>query len=55
MLSGILGALIAGGRAPFEAAEAALWLHARAAERAGPGLIADDLVGELRHALAECL
>jgi hydroxyethylthiazole kinase-like uncharacterized protein yjeF len=40
---------------PFEAACAAVWLHKRAAELAGPALIADDLVGALPRALTECL
>ena len=35
----------AAGEAPFEAACAGVWLHGRAAELAGPGLIADDLIG----------
>jgi len=32
-----------------------VWLHGRAAERAGPGLIADDLLSHLPAALADCL
>jgi len=47
VLAGIAAAMRAGGLAPFEAACAAVWLHGRAAERAGPRLIADDLVGHL--------
>jgi NAD(P)H-hydrate repair Nnr-like enzyme with NAD(P)H-hydrate dehydratase domain len=35
----------------FEAACAAVWLHGRAAEIAGPGMIADDLVGAIPRAL----
>lgn len=44
VLAGIVAAMRARGLAPFEAACAGVWLHGRAAERAGPGLIADDLV-----------
>jgi hydroxyethylthiazole kinase-like uncharacterized protein yjeF len=47
VLTGIIAARLASGEAPFEAACAAVWLHARAAERAGPGLIADDLIASL--------
>ena len=54
VLAGIAGAMVARGLAPFEAAQAALWLHAEAARRAGPGLIADDLVQHLSAALAAC-
>ena len=44
VLAGIVAAMRAGGAGdPFEAACAGVWLHGRAAERAGPGLIADDL------------
>jgi NAD(P)H-hydrate repair Nnr-like enzyme with NAD(P)H-hydrate dehydratase domain len=39
----------------FAAACEAVWLHGKAAERAGPGLIADDLVAALPSVLAECL
>jgi len=44
VLSGVIGALIAGGVAPFEAAAAGAFLHGRAASL-GPalGLIASDL------------
>ncbi len=44
VLAGICGAMLARGLEPFEAAQAAVLLHHRAAERAGPGLIADDLI-----------
>jgi hydroxyethylthiazole kinase-like uncharacterized protein yjeF len=47
VLTGIIAARRASGEAPFEAACAGVWLHARAAERAGPGLIADDLIENL--------
>ncbi len=48
VLSGILGALLATGMDPFQAAGAAAWLHAEAAQH-GPraGLVASDLVGAL--------
>jgi ADP-dependent NAD(P)H-hydrate dehydratase / NAD(P)H-hydrate epimerase len=55
VLAGIVAAMRAAGRDPFEAACAAAWLHARAAGLAGPGLIADDLVKHLPAAVAECL
>jgi len=54
VLAGIVAAMRAGGREPLEAACAAAWLHARAAELAGPGLIADDLLTHLPAAVAEC-
>ncbi|HEV7659493.1 MAG TPA: NAD(P)H-hydrate dehydratase [Allosphingosinicella sp.] len=47
VLTGIIAARLASGEAPFEAACAGVWLHARAAARAGPGLIADDLIANL--------
>jgi hydroxyethylthiazole kinase-like uncharacterized protein yjeF len=55
VLAGIVAARLAAGLPPFEAACAGVWLHGRAAELAGPGLIADDLSRHLPAALAECL
>jgi hydroxyethylthiazole kinase-like uncharacterized protein yjeF len=54
----VLAGIIAGLRCrldPFDAACAGLWLHAEAARRAGPGLIADDLLGHVAPALERCL
>lgn len=55
VLAGIIGALIAQGMTPFDAAQAGLWLHAEAARRAGTMLIADDLIAHLPRAAAACL
>jgi hydroxyethylthiazole kinase-like uncharacterized protein yjeF len=55
VLAGVIGASRASGLDAFEAACAGVWLHGRAAELAGPGLIADDLLDHLASALAECL
>jgi NAD(P)H-hydrate epimerase len=54
VLSGVIGALLARGVAPVEAAAAGAWLHGRAASH-GPadGLVAGDLPDLLLHALAE--
>jgi hydroxyethylthiazole kinase-like uncharacterized protein yjeF len=54
VLAGIVAAMRAGGMEPFEAACAGVWLHARAAALAGPGLIADDLLEQLPAVLSEC-
>jgi hydroxyethylthiazole kinase-like uncharacterized protein yjeF len=51
VLSGIVAAMRARGLAAFEAASAAVWLHGRAAEIAGPQLIADDLADAIPTAL----
>jgi hydroxyethylthiazole kinase-like uncharacterized protein yjeF len=47
VLAGMIAALRARGLPAFEAASGAVWLHGRAAERAGPSMIADDLVAAL--------
>jgi hydroxyethylthiazole kinase-like uncharacterized protein yjeF len=45
VLAGFIGGLVAQGMESFEAACAAAWIHAEAAELHGPGLIAEDLPG----------
>lgn len=52
-LAGLIGGLLAQGMASFEAAAAGAWLHARAGEKLGPGLIAEDLEAELPSVLNE--
>jgi hydroxyethylthiazole kinase-like uncharacterized protein yjeF len=44
VLAGIIAAMRASGLEPFEAACTGVWRHGRAAEKAGPGMIADDLI-----------
>ncbi|MBB1490455.1 MULTISPECIES: NAD(P)H-hydrate dehydratase [unclassified Paracoccus (in: a-proteobacteria)] len=47
VLAGIITGLLARGFPPIEAAATGAWLHAAAARRFGPGLIADDLPDQL--------
>ncbi|QJU59723.1 NAD(P)H-hydrate dehydratase [Sphingomonas sp. AP4-R1] len=57
VLAGVCGAMLAQaawhGFDPLEAVGAAIWLHARAAELAGPAMIADDLLWSLKRAVAK--
>lgn len=53
VLGGIIAGLLAQGMPAFEAACAAVYLHGRAGERLGTGLIADDLPEALPGLLAE--
>jgi len=52
VLSGIIAAIRARGMNSFDAACAGVWLHGRAAEIAGPGLVADDLLAAIPETLA---
>jgi hydroxyethylthiazole kinase-like uncharacterized protein yjeF len=52
VLAGLAAALRARGLEPFDAACAAVWLHGRAAEMAGPQMIADDLAAVIARAIA---
>jgi len=52
VLSGIIAAMRARGMPAFEAACAGVWLHGRAAELAGPQMIADDLAAAIPRAIA---
>ena len=53
VLSGIIAGLLAQKMLAFEAAATGVWMHGRAAELFGPGLIAEDLPGLLPKVLAE--
>jgi ADP-dependent NAD(P)H-hydrate dehydratase / NAD(P)H-hydrate epimerase len=52
VLAGMVLGLLAQGMPAFAAAAAAAWLHADAASRVGPGLVAEDLIDYLPAALA---
>ena len=51
VLAGIIAAMRARGLEAFEAASAGVWLHGRAAEAAGPHIIADDLAAAIPSVL----
>jgi hydroxyethylthiazole kinase-like uncharacterized protein yjeF len=51
VLAGMIATMLAKGMPVFDAACAAVWLHGRAAEQAGPHMIADDLVAAIPAAL----
>jgi len=52
VLTGIVAAFVARGASGFEATAAAAWVHGRAAELVGPGLVAGDIVAALAPTLA---
>ena len=52
VLAGAIGAMLAAGLDPLDAASAGVWLHGDAARRLGPAFIADDLAEALRSARA---
>lgn len=52
VLAGMIAAMRARGLGSIEAACAGVWLHGRAAEAAGPAMIADDLVEAIPQALS---
>ncbi|MFL6729060.1 MAG: NAD(P)H-hydrate dehydratase [Sphingomicrobium sp.] len=53
VLAGIIATMRARGLPAFEAGCAGVWLHGRAAEFAGPQLIADDLADAIPAAIAD--
>jgi hydroxyethylthiazole kinase-like uncharacterized protein yjeF len=53
VLAGFIGGLLAQGMESFEAACAAVWIHAAAGAAFGPGLIAEDLPDLAPRALAD--
>ncbi len=48
VLAGIIAGLLAQGLCAFDAACAGVWVHGMAARHAGPGMIADDLLGGIK-------
>ena len=52
VLAGMIAALRARGMNSFDAARAGVWLHGRAAELAGPAMIADDLLDAIPQVMA---
>ena len=55
VLAGLVSGLIAQGMPRFDATCAGVWIHGRAAERIGPGLVPQDLFKEIGPVLSEIL
>jgi hydroxyethylthiazole kinase-like uncharacterized protein yjeF len=55
VLTGLICGLLAQGQSAFEAAALAAWLHGDIGVRAGPGLTADDMIGQIPLVLHGCL
>lgn len=55
VLAGVITGLLAQGMPAFEAASAAVWLHGKAGENLGIGLIADDLPESIAEAAKACI
>jgi NAD(P)H-hydrate epimerase len=53
VLAGLIASLLARGMNTFDAACAGVWVHGEAANRAAPGLIADDLPALVALVLAD--
>jgi hydroxyethylthiazole kinase-like uncharacterized protein yjeF len=53
VLAGLIATLRARGMPAYEASCAGVWLHGRAAEIAGPQMIADDLAAAIPRAIAD--
>ena len=51
VLSGIIASLVVQGMPAFEAAAAGVWIHGEAANKAGRGMIASDLLTHLSAVL----
>ncbi|NNM76258.1 NAD(P)H-hydrate dehydratase [Sphingomonas sp. ID1715] len=51
VLAGAIGAMLARGLAPFEAAQAGVWLHGAASRSLGAGFTADELAKRLSDSL----
>lgn len=53
VLAGLVAGRLATSGDPWNAVAASVWLHMRAAELAGPGLVADDLIAHSAAAMQE--
>jgi len=55
VLAGLIAGLLAQGMSPFEACCAAVWIHAEAGIRFGPGLVAGDIPDQVPTILSRLL